>query len=88
MSKPFRNPAPPEMLKQLEEIAGVPITKPMRKGTAMKLLRIGNCEDDGSWDCRCAREIFWQQLAKYTNSDSLTLALLIPFSVTSKRIRD
>ena len=87
MEKPLRNPAPADMLAKLEAIAGVPITRPMRKGTAIKLLRLAEQEDDGSWEFKCVREDFWRQLAKYTDSNWLTL--IAPSQIESaRRIKD
>ncbi|MFH1497259.1 MAG: hypothetical protein ABII82_05470 [Verrucomicrobiota bacterium] len=37
----------------------------MRKGTAMKLLRMGEREYKGTWQDKCDYEAFWRQLAFY-----------------------
>ena len=71
MTSKLRNPAPPKLIAELETCCGgITITKPMRRGTAIRLLRMARTEcpdgavEQAAW--RRLEEEFRGQLLKYT----------------------
>ena len=72
--KPFRNPATAGQIKELGDLIGVTFTKPMRKGTYMKLKRMANLTGESAEEEKFDRQVFWEHVAVYTDSNAAELA--------------
>ena len=76
--KRIRNPATPDEIRDLEETLGVTITKPMGRGTYLKLKRMSAEDTFSSSEEESLRRLeFWQRVAVYTGDYSAVDLLIL-----------